>query len=288
MASQPQKVWFITGSSSRFGGSLIQELLSRNQIVIATARNGDKLEHLKTLGAAILGCDVTKPFEDLVKVAEKAHSLYNRIDVLINNAGFSLQGTMQELTQSQMQTQLNTNVFGTINVTKAFLPYFRAQRFGTIANVSSMGAWRGTPGLGIYEASKWFVSGLTKTLKTELADFGTGVICIEPGSFRSNFLTSGDRKVDESRIKDYDGTAARKVAEFMANRDGKQPGDLKKAAKVIVDVLMSKEGKELPLRLPVGKDAYETIKAKCEATLELLEEWRDGITAINIEEEVLR
>lgn len=257
----------------------MKELLSRGQTVIASARNVDKLRDLEAAGADVIRCDVTDPLDALVKTAQQAHDIHGRLDYLVNNAAFCVQGTIEELTPQEIQTQFDTNVFGTLNVTKAFLPYFRSQRSGVIANVSSMGAWRGTPGLGIYEASKWTMSGLTETLRPELAEFGIKVCCIEPGSFRSNFLTSGHRKVDESRIQDYDGTAARKVAAFMDQRDGAQPGDLKKGSKVIVDVLTGQAGRDMPLRLPIGKDAYQTIKDKCEATLQLLEEWKDIITA---------
>lgn len=277
--AQAPGVWFITGCSSGFGAALVRELLSRGQKVIASARNVDKLDDLKNAGADVIKCDVTEPLESLVQTAQQVHGLYGCLDYLVNNAGFCVQGTIEELTPQEIQTQFNTNVFGTLNVTKAFLPYFRSQRSGVIANVSSMGAWRGTAGLGIYEASKWTVSGLTETLRSELADFGIKVCCIEPGSFRSNFLASGNRKVDESRIRDYDGTTARNVAAFLDQRDGAQPGDLAKGSKVIADVLTGQAGEEIPLRLPLGKDAYQTIKTKCEATLQLLEAWKPIISA---------
>jgi NAD(P)-dependent dehydrogenase (short-subunit alcohol dehydrogenase family) len=284
MAQAAPKVWFITGCSTGFGASIVRDLLSRGQKVIATARNVDKLEALKSAGADVMQCDVTEPLDALVSMAEKAHNLHGHIDVLINNAGFNLQGTIEELTPEEIQSQFDTNVFGTINVTKAFLPIFRKQRSGIIAIVSSMGAWRGTPNLGIYESSKWCLSGLAETMRPELADFGIKVVCIEPGSFRSNFLTPGNSQAKDTRIPDYDGTAARKVAEIMAARDGKQPGDVTKGAKVIVDVLSGQYGEDLPLRLPVGKDCYETIKAKCESTLALLEQWKPIITTTDLEE----
>jgi NAD(P)-dependent dehydrogenase (short-subunit alcohol dehydrogenase family) len=104
MGPQATKVWFITGCSSGFGAALVQELLSRNQLVIATARNPTSLTVLQSAGAAVLACDVTRPLNELVKIAEQAHGLHGRIDVLINNAGFSLQGTMEELTPAEVQS----------------------------------------------------------------------------------------------------------------------------------------------------------------------------------------
>ena len=111
----------------------------------------------------------------------------------------------------------------------------------------------------------------------ELADFGIKVCCIEPGYFRSNFLNPGNRKVDEERIKDYDGTAARRTTDLMDQYNDHQPGDVRKGVKVIADVLSGTggaEGREVPKRLALGRDAYEVIKAKCEETLQLLEEWK--------------
>lgn len=278
MAKQASNVWFITGCSTGFGATLVKELLSRDQRVIATARNLSALDDLKAAGADVMQCDVTAGMDRLEAMAKQVHERYGRIDYLVNNAGFAMQGTFEEASPQEIQSQFDTNVFGTINVTKAFLPYLRAQRSGVIANVSSMGAWRGTPAFGVYETSKWAVSGLSESMRPELADFGIKVCCIEPGSFRSNFLTPGNRKHNTNRIQDYEGTAARKVADFMEKRDGGQPGDLAKGVKVIADVLLGSTGKELPLRLPVGSDAYETIKRKCETTLQLLEEWKPIIT----------
>lgn len=279
MSSVEQNVWFITGCSTGFGAALAREVLSRGDIVIATARNAAKLKDLERDGATVMQFDVTDSSENLKRKAEEAHSLYGRINYLINNAGYSLQGTFEELTPEEIQAQFDTNVFGLLNVTRAFLPYLRAQRSGVIANVSSLGAWGGFPAVGAYTSSKWTVSGISETMTLELADFGIKVCSVEPGYFRSNFLNPGNRKTDESRIADYDGTAARKIAALMDEYDNKQPGDVKKGVRVMVDVLTGKTGKDIPLRLPLGTDCYNAVKQKCEDTLALLEEWKDLITS---------
>jgi NAD(P)-dependent dehydrogenase (short-subunit alcohol dehydrogenase family) len=277
MSTDP-KVWFVTGTSTGFGAALARELLNREHLVIATARSLSKLSTLESLGAHILPLDVTSPPSTLADLAKQAHALHGRIDFLVNNAGYELNGTIEEATAEEIRAQFDTNVFGTLNVTKAFLPYFREQRSGCVVNISSVGAWRGTPGMGIYEASKWALSGLSECMNRELAPFNIKVCSVEPGSFRSSILASGNRRVVEGRISDYGGSEARSLIDVMASKDGKQPGDVGKAVRVMVDVF-TEEGGEVPVRLPLGRDSYETIKRKCEETLGLLEGWRDVICA---------
>lgn len=269
----------ITGCSTGFGAALAREILSRGDEVIATARDVDKLRGLQQDGADVIQLDVTESLETLKNKAKQSCALYGRIDYLINNAGYACQGTFEELTPKETQAQFDTNVFGLLNVTRAFLPYFRAQRYGVIANISSLGAWGGYAGVGMYTSSKWAVSGISETMTAELADFGIKVCCVEPGYFRSNFLNPGNRKKDNSRISDYDGTTARKVAALMDEYDNKQPGDVDKGVKVVVDVLTRKNGRDIPLRLPLGRDCYAGLKQKCEQTLKLLDDWKDIITS---------
>lgn len=269
------KVWFITGCSSGFGAALALEALSRGDEVIATARNIDQLEEAKKAGADILQFDVTAPLEELHKKAQQAYDMHGRIDYLINNAGYALQGTVEELTPAESQAQFDTNVFGVLNVTRAFLPFMRAARSGVIANFGSIAGWVGYPSFGLYCGSKAAVIGISESIAQEVAGFGIRVCSVEPGYFRSSFLKPGNRIKDEGRISDYDGTVSRKVAAMMDEADSQQPGDPKKGAKVLVDVLSGKTGKDIPLRLPLGSDAYAYIKQKCEDTLALLEEWKD-------------
>lgn len=177
--------------------------------------------------------------------------------------------------------QFQTNVFGLLNVTRAFLPHLRSQRSGVIANISSVGAWRGFPGFGLYVSSKWAVSALSESMTAELADFGIKVTSIEPGYFRSKFLNPGNRLLPTGHIADYDGTAARAIGDMMDQYDNNQPGDLKKGAKVIVDVLKQKDGREIPMRLVLGSDAYDLVNKKCEETMSLLKEWEDVTKSTN-------
>ncbi|OQV09753.1 hypothetical protein CLAIMM_13842 [Cladophialophora immunda] len=277
------KVWFITGTSSGFGKALTLEVLKRGDKVIASARNANKLEDLKKAGADTMSLDVTYPLEKLKVLAEEAHGLYGRIDFLINNAGYCQVGGLEELTPEETQAQFATNVFGPLNVTRSILPYMRAKRSGVIANFSSIGAWRGTPAVGIYEASKWAVSGITETLQLELADFNIKVCSIEPGYFRSNFLSSGHKILHVNHISDYDSTAVRRTEERVEHTNQNQPGDPAKGAKVIVDTLTGATGKEIPLRLALGADAYRIIRGKCEETIKGLDEWKEITSSTDID-----
>lgn len=160
----------------------------------------------------------------------------------------------------------------------------RDQKSGVIANFSSMVAWTVVPGGGVYNATKWAMSGLSETLSCELAPFGIRVTSIEPGFFRSNLLVLGHRKQPKKSIPEYDGTAAREAGDILKKIDYKQPGDIAKGSRVIIDVLTqsgSAAGRDIPVRLPLGPDAIKMIGEKCRETLKLLDEWKDILSATN-------
>lgn len=155
-----------------------------------------------------------------------------------------------------------------------------------IANLSSISGWSGSPGVGLYCASKWAVSGISETLSAELAEFNIKVCCIEPGYFRSSFLNPGNkisRDIDNV-IEDYEGTAVRRGEDRLVNVDNNQNGDIKKGTKVMIDVLTGATGKDVPVRLALGSDAYVIIRRKCEETIKLLDEWKDITTPTDIDE----
>jgi NAD(P)-dependent dehydrogenase (short-subunit alcohol dehydrogenase family) len=235
---------------------------------------------VKSAGAHVLALDVTSPLPDIQKIIAEAHNVYGRIDILVNAAGYILEGAIEECTPEETFQQFNTNVFGTMNVARAVLPYMRAQHSGVIANFGSIGSWRGTPGAGLYETSKWAVSGLSESMRPELEEFGIKAVVIEPGHFRSGFLNY-EARVQARHMDEYRGTEAEKHRRALARIDNTQPGDVAKGAERIVDVLTksgSAEGRDdIPLRLPLGTDAYTIIKGKCESTIKLLDDWKEVI-----------
>ena len=171
------------------------------------------------------------------------------------------------------------NVFGILNVTRAVLPYMRAQKSGVIAHFGSVGSWGGAPAGGIYNSTKWAISGVTEALYAELAPFGIHAVIVEPGYFRTGFLNPGARLFTEARMDEYEATAVGQVRRMFEERNNKQAGDVEKGCRVIFEVLTKNGGKEIPMRLVLGSDAYETIGTKCDNTKALLEEWKDVITS---------
>ncbi|MFD8104434.1 SDR family NAD(P)-dependent oxidoreductase [Nocardia fluminea] len=186
------KIWFITGSSRGLGRHFTEAALSRGDKVAATARNTDALADLVAAhGDAILPLplDVTDKTA-VTDAVRRAHEYFGRLDVVVNNAGFGLFGMVEELTEADVRAQFETNVFGTLWVVQAALPYLRAQGSGHIINVSSLIAIAAFPTTGGYTAAKAAVEGLSDSLAQEVADFGIKVTIVEPGPFGTEFNTS--------------------------------------------------------------------------------------------------
>ncbi|KAF2657263.1 NAD(P)-binding protein [Lophiostoma macrostomum CBS 122681] len=274
-------VWFITAASSGFGKHLTLEALKRGHKVIATARNPAKIADLKEAGADTVALDVTAPLPDIEKVAKEANDKYGYITHLVNAAGYILVGAVEETSPKEDYDTFNTNVFGMLNVSKAFLPYLRATPGEkTISNFGSIGSWAGGPGLALYNGTKWAVSGLSEAMREELAPFNIKVTAVEPGYFRTGFLNAGAQISSEKRIKEYDESIVGQIRDVLVKTDNNQPGDVVKGSKVLVDILThsgAAEGKEVPQRIALGSDSPPYIRAKLERTEALLKEW-DGIT----------
>lgn len=172
-----------------------------------------------------------------------------------------------------------TNVLGTMKMCRLLTPYFREQKYGVIANFGSVGSWQGAPGMSHYAASKWAVSGFTESIHPELAPFGIKVTAIEPGYFRTKFLNDGHVIWAADRMKDvYNGTPADQYRDLAEQYNNNQPGDVNKAAPLIVDVLTESgaaKGREIPMRLILGTDCFDNVKAKLQDTNELMDQWKD-------------
>jgi NADP-dependent 3-hydroxy acid dehydrogenase YdfG len=265
----PQRVWFITGASTGFGRFLAEEVLKAGSEVVATARKLDNvadLERKYPQTTQALSLDVTDAGQVDSAVAQ-AFARFGRVDVLVNNAGYGVAGAIEEVSEAEFMPMFETNVFGLLRVTRAFLPHLRKQRSGHILNLSSIGGVVASPGIGFYNATKFAVEGISESLAAELAPLGIHVTIIEPGPFRTDFLGRSG-VVAKARIPDYDNTAGN-MRKYFAENDGKQKGDPLRAVQAMMEVV---ESPNPPLRLLLGASAVQRLRTK-------LGDWEKEIAA---------
>lgn len=264
------KIWFITGVSSGFGRSLVGAVVKAGDIVIGTLRKPIQCEELNRLypgKASGILMDVNDS-RQIASGVELALKQYGRIDVLVNNAGYGLFGAVEEASEQEARDQMETNFFGALALTRAVLPGMREARRGHIVQISSVAGFRSTPGLGIYNASKFALEGFSEALESEVAPLGIKVLIVEPGPFRTNWAGSGSKDVAH-KINDY-RDSARLTAQMIHGYDGSQPGDPDKAARLIVDAVNSPNP---PLRLPLGKVAIDRIREKISMLEQEIQVW---------------
>ncbi|MFI5982250.1 oxidoreductase [Streptomyces sp. NPDC051555] len=265
-------VWFVTGASRGLGAEITREALDRGHSVIATARDASAVRRAYPQGRAGLlavDADVTEP-EQLAAAVEAGLARFGRIDIVANNAGYGLIGAIEEVSDEAARALFDVNVFGVLNTLRATLPTLRAQRSGHVLNIGSVGGFATAPAAGLYGASKFALEGVSEALHGELAPLGVRVTIVEPGGFRTDFLSSSSMRVEPASIPDYLAGAG-PVREALARNDGHQPGDPVKAAKAIVDLT---EVAEPPLRLQLGADAVERVEAKLDLVRSELDQWR--------------
>ncbi|KAH8777082.1 hypothetical protein F5882DRAFT_330538 [Hyaloscypha sp. PMI_1271] len=281
----PQLTWLITGCSSGFGGQFVRSILARGDHVIATGRDILKLQNLKEAGASILQLDITSTQQAINETVAQAISIYGKVDVLLNNAGYVSTGIFEDLTSEDFLAQFETNVFGTIKVTQALLPQFRQRRAGTMVFIGSLSGWMGDPGISAYVGSKFALEGIVESLWRETSPLGIKTLLIEPGRFRTKLLSSGNMKTVSTEISEYKDFS-KTLLKGLAEADQMQPGDPVKLVEMVLDLVRQEgiaEGKEIPFRLPLGSDCYNDVKAKCEETLELLKKWEPMIKSTDYE-----
>ncbi|KAF2277712.1 NAD(P)-binding protein [Westerdykella ornata] len=274
-------VWFIAAASSGFGKYIALEALKRGHRVIASARSTSRISDLADAGAVTLALDVTWPQEQIEKVAKEANDKYGYINHLVNAAGYILVGAVEETSPKEDYDHFNTNVFGTLNTCKAFLPYLRSTPgHRTISNFGSIGSWVGGAGYALYSGTKFAISGISEGLRAELAPLGIAVTVVEPGYFRTGFLNASARVSAAKTIQAYEDSVVGSVRRRIEETDNRQRGDVEKGCKVIVDILTREgvaEGKEVPERVVLGSDAPGVVRGKLERTEALLKEW-EGVT----------
>ncbi len=260
--------WFITGISSGLGKALATYVIENGDFVIGTYRNQSQVNEFNTkyngkAHAILLDITNEKSIENSI---EKIILEYEKIDVLVNNAGMGFVGAIEETSMQEVRSVFESNFFGTLKLTQSVLPFMRKAKEGHIIQISSHGGIKAFAGFGIYNASKFALEGFSEALAQEVASLGIKVSIIEPGPFRTNFAGDGLGQA-ENIIDDYSKTAG----EFRAKLkgvNGKQEGDPIKASKAIVDLVNAKNP---TLRLPLGKVALLTIGMKLDSVKSNLE-----------------
>ncbi len=262
------KIWFITGSSRGLGRNLTEAVLESGDKVAATARDINQLNDLKEKfqdQILPLKLDVNN-YDEVHQAVNKAVEHFGRIDVLVNNAGFGIIGAAEAYTSEQVRSQLETNLYAPIEITRAVLPYMRKQGSGRILQISSVGGRVGNPGLTMYQAAKFGLGGFTEALAKEVAPLGILVTSVEPGGFRTDWAGASMTYAED--IEGYEMVKQR--TDFFKGGNFIPVGDPEKAAKVMVDLASHPNP---PVHLVLGSEAIGILQNADQNRTEEMEKW---------------
>jgi len=282
MAEKNGQVWFITGANKGLGAAIAKEALDRGYRVIATSRNPQKA--VEVLGSSpnllTLQLDITD--DGQVESAVKAAlDRFGRIDVLVNNAGYALLGFFEEMSEKLIRQQMETNVFGTMKVTRAVLPIMRRQGSGVVIVISSASGVRSVGGASIYSASKFALEGWTEGMSIDLKPFGVRCMLIEPGPFRTDFANL-ETSLAFSDLEIYDYKEQREtLRNAFASLHQTQPGDPARLAGVLMTAMNASDP---PLRLLVGRAAVAAVDQYLNGRRAEYEAWRDISASADFDE----
>jgi NAD(P)-dependent dehydrogenase (short-subunit alcohol dehydrogenase family) len=267
-----KKVWFITGAGRGMGVDIAKAALAAGHVVVATARNTDTVTAALGQDEDLLAVklDVTDP-ADAQAAVTAAVERFGRIDVLVNNAGNFYAGFFEEITPGDFRAQVETTLFGPMNVTRAVLPVMRAQRSGLVVAISSTAGIVGQEFCTAYAAAKFGVEGWIESLGPEVAPFGIGTMLVEPGFFRTELLSPESTNYAEPSIDDYAERTNQTVAAWNA-MNGRQGGDPAKLANALVQLVRQDEP---PLRWVAGADAIATVEQKAKDLLAQADAYRE-------------
>ena len=263
------RTWLVTGSSRGFGREIAEAALKRGDRVLATARNLDQLDALAAYGDAVVpfALDVTDS-AGARSAVDAAIRSFGSLDVVVNNAGYAASAAIEEMSEESFREQIETNLFGVVNVTKAALPIFHQQRSGYFLQFSSIGGRvGGSPGLGAYQTAKFAVEGFSEVLNAEVKPLGIKVTIVEPGGFRTDW---GGSSMQTSPVgADYEDTVGA-MNRFRESTVSTWRGDPKRAANILVDVV---DLDEPPLRLLLGEGALTSADKSSRERAAEAEQW---------------
>src|SRR5436190_1128702 len=266
------KVWYITGSSQGLGLTLVKKLLENDYRVAATSRNAQALK--KAVGVVDTGSFLPlavdlNNVDSIDDSIQQTLAAFGQIDVVVNNAGYGMAGTVEEITEQEIRNIFDVNVMATIDVIKSVLPVMRKQRSGYIINIGSVAGFAGAPGWAVYSATKAAVAAFTEVLALDVKEFGIKVSVVQPSGFRTGFLAKNSLSYTESKIDGYQ--AVKETQKRYLAGDGKQPGDPEKASAIFIELA---ESEQPPLHLYLGEDAYNRAFGKLQAMTAEIKEWK--------------
>jgi len=266
------RIWLVTGSASGLGRSIAEAVLASGDRLVATARDPRRLEDLvrkygdQLRTAQLDVADETAAYE-AVQLAVEA---FDRLDVLVNNAGYGDVAPFEQLTSDRFKAVIDTNFYGVVNLTRAALPIMRKQKSGCILQISSVGGRLALPGSTPYHAAKWAVGGFTESLAQEVAPFGVRVCALEPGGMRTNWGFRAQRDMPEV-LPDYEPSVGALVKALLPHW-GKENSDPAKVAQV---VLRLPDSDQLPAHLLLGSDAVQYAREAEAKRAADAERWRE-------------
>ena len=266
------KIWFITGASRGIGALTVEAALAAGDKVAATGRSVDALKERfgAREGLLLLAMDVTDEAA-IARALEAAIAHFGHIDVVLNNAGYGMLGTLEESTMEEFRACVETNFFGTVLVCKAAVPHLRKRGAGHIINVTSAGGFRPVQGFSAYCAAKFAVEGLTETLGMELAPLGIHVTALQPGYVKSDFCEDNSLVIVPKEMPEYaDITGG--IRRAMENKQVGQPGD---PAKVAQGIVALGHAENPPRWLPLGADSVAIIESKLADVQADIDAWRE-------------
>src|ERR1700688_2843202 len=266
------KVWYVTGASQGLGLILVKKLLENGYRVAASSRD------VHTLNQAVglidknrflpLAVDLNN-LDCIEESIQKTLATFGRIDVVVNNAGYGMVGTIEEVREQDINNIFNVNVLATIVVVKSVLPVMRIQKSGYIINIGSVAGFVGAPGWSVYSATKAAVAAFSEVIALDVKEFGIRVTVVEPSGFRTGFLSKNSLAITESKLDGYQ--AVKEMQKRYLASNGQQPGDPEKASEILIELA---EKEQPPVHLCLGRDAYNRASAKLAAMTAELEEWK--------------
>ncbi|MBO8190769.1 SDR family NAD(P)-dependent oxidoreductase [Streptomyces oryzae] len=262
------RVWLVTGANSGFGRAITEAAVAAGDTVVAAVRRTSALDDLVAAHPDQVDpvqLDVTDTGQ-AAAVAADVIARHGRIDVLVNNAGRTHVGALEETTEAELRALFDVHVFGPAALVRAVLPHMRERRTGAVVQLSSMGGQLSFAGFGAYSATKFALEGMSEALADEVAPYGIKVLIVEPGSFRTGLFAAGTASSETGPYADTVGPTRR----MIEAGDGKQPGDPAKAAAAVLTALAAEQ---TPLRLPLGDDAVDAVLGHLDRVRTEIESW---------------